>query len=249
MSTYEIIGLILIGIAILALISIVVFLGLWTYRDAKEKGLNAVLWTLVVVLGSQNLIGLLLYILIGRKNAKIICPECSAQTSAKAKYCEQCGKSIEKVKLPASHSAKKWLIAMLVAFLLFVVVMGSGIAVMVINDAVPALGENISIGKIETYYGGGYGGSGGWKTSYASSTETLTKTIKIDENGPKVLYFKGYCAEGTMLLVVKTDNEITTYRVTSWEADVPIDVTKTGSVTLELINSKVKHGEFEARWE
>lgn len=249
MSTYEIIGLILIGIAILALISIVVFLGLWTYRDAKEKGLNAVLWTLVVVLGSQNLIGLLLYILIGRKNAKIICPECSAQTSAKAKYCEQCGKSIEKVKLPASHSAKKWLIAMLVAFLVFVVGMGSGIAVMVINDAVPALGNNISIGKVETYYGGGYGGSGGWKTSYASSTETLTKTIKIDENGPKVLYFNGYCAEGTMLLVVKTDNEITTYRVTSWEADVPIDVTKTGSVTLELINSKVKHGEFEARWE
>ena len=249
MSTYEVIGLILMVTAILALISIVVFLGLWTYRDAKEKGLNAVLWTLVVVLGSQNLIGLLLYILIGRKNAKIICPECSAQTSAKAKYCEQCGKAIDPSKLSAPRSAKKWLIAMLVAFLVFVVGMGSGIAVMVINDAVPALGENISIGKVETFYGGGYGGSGGWKASYASSTETLTRTIKIDENGPKVLYFKGYCAEGNMLLIVKTDNEITTYPVTSWDTDVSIDASKTGSVTLELINSKVKHGEFEARWE
>ena len=229
--------------AILSLMSIAVFLGIWTYRDAKEKGLNAILWTLVVVLGSQHLIGLLLYILVGRRNAKIICPECSAQTSAKAQYCEQCGKAIDREKLPVPHSAKKWLIAMLAAFLVFVVGMGSGIAVMVTNNAVPAIGENISIGKVEIDY------SNGWKTSYASSTETMTKTIKIDENGPKTLYFKGYCAEGTMLLVVKTDNEITTYPVSAWEIDVPIDASKTGSITLELINSKVKHGEFEARWE
>jgi len=243
MSTYEIIGMILIVTAILALVSIAVFLGIWTYRDAKEKGVNAVLWTLVVALGSQHLIGLLLYILVGRRNAKIICPECSAQTAAKALYCEQCGKAIDRSKFPAPHSAKKWLIAMLVAFLVFVVGMGSGIAVMVINDAVPALGNNISIGKVENDFGNK------WNASYASSTETLTKTIRLNENGPKVLYFTGSCKEGSMLLIVKTDNEITTYPVTGQETKIPLDASKTGSVTLELINSKVKHGEFEARWE
>ena len=242
MNTYEIIGLILIMTAMLALVSIIVFLGIWTYKDAKEKGLNAVLWTLVVVLGSQHLIGLLLYILVGRKNAKITCPECSAQTSAKAQYCEQCGKAIDRAKLPVPHSAKKWLTAMLAAFLVFVIGMGSGIAVMIINNAVPAIGENISIGKIES----GFGNE--WKISYASSTETITKTIKIDKNGPETLYFTGSCEEGSMLLVVKTDDEIITYPVNAQETKIPLDASKTSSLTMELINSKAKNGEFRAWW-
>jgi len=229
--------------AMLALVSIGVFLAIWTYRDAKEKGLNAVLWTLVVVLGSQHLIGLLLYILVGRRNAKIICPECSAQTAAKAQYCGQCGKAIDREKLPVPRSAKKWLTAMLAAFLVFVVGMGSGIAVMIANNAVPAIGENISIGKIQNDFGNK------WNASYASSTETLTKTIGLNENGPKVLYFTGSCTEGSMLLIVKTDKEITTYPVTGQKIEITLDSSETGSVTLELINSKVKHGEFEAWWE
>jgi len=243
MNTAEIIGMILLMTAMLAFVSIFVFLGIWTYKDAKEKGLNAILWTLVVVLGSQHLIGLLLYVLVGRKNAKIICPECSAQTAAKAQYCEQCGKAIDRQKLPVPHSAKKWLIAMLVAFIVFVIGIGSGLGVMLINNSVPAIGNNISIGKVES----GIGNE--WNITYASSTETMTKTIKVDESGPQTLTFTGTCSEGSMLLIVKTDNEITTYPVSAQETKIPLDASKTGSVTLELINSKVKHGEFEARWE
>lgn len=46
------------------------FLGIWVYKDAKQRGLNAWLWALVSVMVG-NLVGLILYLLIGRKSSTI----------------------------------------------------------------------------------------------------------------------------------------------------------------------------------
>ena len=240
----QIIGVILISLAFIALLSILVFLGIWTYKDAKSRGLNAPLWTLVVILGSNSMLGLLLYILIGRRESKITCPECSQKTSSKAVYCDHCGKTIDRSRVNPGPSAKKWLIAMLAAFLVFVFGFGGGIAVISLNHANPGLFPNTSIGKVET----GFGDS--WKLTYYASTETMNKTIYINENGPKTLYFKGACEEGTMMLVVSIGDEIKTFDVSGQTEESMIDLSQydTRSVTLQLINSEVQNGEFESHW-
>jgi len=243
-NTPQIIGIILISLAFIALFSILVFLGIWTYKDAKSRGLNALLWTLVVILGSNSMLGLLLYILIGRRESKITCPECAEKTSSKAVYCEHCGKTIDRSRVIPGASAKKWLIAILVAFLIFIFGFGGGIAVLALNDANPGLLPNTSIGKVET------GFFDTWKLTYYASTETMKKTIYINENGPKTLYFKGSCEEGTMRLVVIMGDEIQTFDVSGQTEENMIDISAydTQSVTLQLINSEVQNGEFEARW-
>jgi len=240
-----IIGVILISLAAIALISILVFLGIWTYKDAKSRGLNAPLWTLIVILASRSpVLGLLIYILIGRRESKITCPECTEKTSSKAVYCDHCGKTIDRSRVVPSPSAKKWLVAMLAAFLVFIIGFGGGIAVITLNDANPGLFPNTSIGKVET----GFGDK--WKLTYYASTETMNKTIYINENGPKSLYFKGACEEGTMMLVVIMGDEIQTFDVSGQTEESMIDLSQydTRSVTLQLINSDVENGEFEANW-
>jgi len=244
MNTPLLIGVILISLAAIALVSILVFLGIWTYKDAKSRGLNAPLWTLIVILGSNTMLGLLLYILIGRRESKITCPECAGKTSSKAVYCDHCGKAIDRSRVIPGPSAKKWLVAMLTAFLVFIVGFGGGIAVITLNHANPGLPPNISFGKVETDF------NNTWKLNYYASTETMSKTISINENGPKSLYFKGACEEGTMVLVVIMGDEIKTFNVTGQYEESMIDLSQydTRSVTLQLINSDVQNGEFEAHW-
>ena len=240
----QIIGVILISLAFIALFSILVFLGIWTYKDAKSRGLNAPLWTLVVILGSNSMLGLLLYILIGRRESKITCPECAEKTSSKAVYCDHCGKTIDRSRVVPGPSAKKWLVAMLAAFLTFIIGFGGGIAVLALNDVNPGFFPNTSIGKVET----GFGDS--WKLTYYASTETMNKTIYINENGPKTLYFKGSCEEGTMMLVVVMGDEIQTFDVSDQTEEIMLDISPydTRIVTLQLINSEVENGSFESHW-
>jgi len=243
-NTPLIIGVILLSLATAALISIIVFLGIWTYKDAKSRGLNAPLWTVIVILGSNTMLGLLLYILIGRRESKITCPECAGKTSAKAVYCDHCGKSIDRSRVIPGPSAKKWLVAMLAALLVFIVGFGGGIAVITLNDANPGLLPNTSIGKVET------GFFDTWKLTYYASTETMKKTIYVNENGPKSLYFKGACEVGTMRLIVIMGDEIQTFDVSGQFEESMIDLSAydTRSVTLQLINNEVENGSFEARW-
>lgn len=49
-----------------SIITAVAFMCRWTYLDAKSRGLDAGLWTVCVLIG-QNLTGLIVYLLAGRK--------------------------------------------------------------------------------------------------------------------------------------------------------------------------------------
>lgn len=55
-----------ITLAILFGILAILFVAIWIYKDAKQRGLNAELWTLVFIF-IGNFVGLILYLLIGRK--------------------------------------------------------------------------------------------------------------------------------------------------------------------------------------
>ena len=63
----------------------------YVYRDAKRRGMNPALWTLLVLLmaGPYTFIGLIVYLLI-RDPLPYTCPQCSATVSARFNFCPSC---------------------------------------------------------------------------------------------------------------------------------------------------------------
>jgi len=63
----------------------------YVYRDAKRRGMNAGLWTLLVLILSPAylLIGLIIYLLI-REPLPYNCPQCSTTVHARFNFCPNC---------------------------------------------------------------------------------------------------------------------------------------------------------------
>jgi len=57
-------------------------------RDAKRRGMNATLWTIMVIL-IPNLIGYILYFLV-REPLVFNCPQCGGSVSARFNFCPKC---------------------------------------------------------------------------------------------------------------------------------------------------------------
>lgn len=80
-----------------AITGIALTLGAWlmmlgyVYRDAKRRGMNAGLWTLLVLILSPAylLIGLIIYLLI-REPLPYTCPKCGAMVNARFNFCPNC---------------------------------------------------------------------------------------------------------------------------------------------------------------
>ena len=73
----------------------IVFIGVWTYRDAKNKNnKDYIIWTIVSMIVPYYL-GVLLYILVGRKTSKTLCKNCHRYTDSDKPYCAYCGSEIE----------------------------------------------------------------------------------------------------------------------------------------------------------
>jgi hypothetical protein len=59
-------------------------------RDAKRRGMNSALWTILVVVLSQSLaLGFLIYFLM-REPLPYNCPQCGATVGARFNYCPNC---------------------------------------------------------------------------------------------------------------------------------------------------------------
>jgi hypothetical protein len=79
----------------------------WVYRDSERRGMNGVLWALLVLIG--NLIGLLIYLIVRSDNLAPTapksrrCPDCGRPVSPEHQFCSHCGKKIEKTCPECSH--------------------------------------------------------------------------------------------------------------------------------------------------
>lgn len=75
----------------------------WVYRDAERRGMNGVLWALLVLIG--NLIGLLIYLIVRSdiafasqsRQATKTCPGCQKPVSATFAFCPHCGTRLQNV--------------------------------------------------------------------------------------------------------------------------------------------------------
>lgn len=88
LSTFGLIGVILVVGTVLSIL--ILTLG-YVYRDAKRRGMNGALWTLLVlILAPMYLfIGLIIYLLI-REPLPYTCPQCSSTVSARFNFCPDC---------------------------------------------------------------------------------------------------------------------------------------------------------------
>jgi RNA polymerase subunit RPABC4/transcription elongation factor Spt4 len=63
----------------------------YVYRDAKRRGMNPALWTLLVLIlsGGYFFIGLIIYLLV-REPLPYTCPQCAATVNARFNFCPTC---------------------------------------------------------------------------------------------------------------------------------------------------------------
>src|SRR5215467_3252772 len=68
-----------------------IFMTAYVNRDASRRGMNAALWTILILifLPTWGLIGLVIYFLM-REPLPYPCPQCSASVSARFNFCPNC---------------------------------------------------------------------------------------------------------------------------------------------------------------
>ncbi len=86
-------GIITVGASAL---SILFFSLGYVYRDAKRRGMNPGLWTLLVLLlsGGYFFIGFIIYLLI-RDPLPYTCPQCAASVNARFNFCPNCKTNLQ----------------------------------------------------------------------------------------------------------------------------------------------------------
>lgn len=67
-----------------------VLLGVYTYRDAKRRGMNAPLWALVAAL-APTFLGFLIYLLVRGSHSDWKCPRCGGAVEETYVVCPRCG--------------------------------------------------------------------------------------------------------------------------------------------------------------
>lgn len=90
------------------LLALPIIIGVYVYRDAERRGMNALLWALAAAL-IPSLLGLLVYLLICGKNSALCCPECGSAVEEDTVICPKCGTKLCPVCPGCSATvAKNW---------------------------------------------------------------------------------------------------------------------------------------------
>jgi len=87
----------------IALLIIWILVIVWVYRDAERRGMNGVLWALLVLIGS--IIGLLIYLIVRSDSIPALragpateaCPSCKREVDASFVFCPYCAARLHAV--------------------------------------------------------------------------------------------------------------------------------------------------------
>ncbi len=80
---------------------VAILLCIWVYRDAESRGMNGVLWLIVILIA--GIVGLIIYLVVRREKPAApppapapvrVCPNCGRQVSPDSRFCPHCGKAI-----------------------------------------------------------------------------------------------------------------------------------------------------------
>jgi len=86
----------------LALLALWIFVCVWVYRDAEGRGMNGLLWALLVFIG--HIIGLIIFLIVRSERAarpqaagSEKCPNCCCAVGTGYTFCPHCGKPMKAV--------------------------------------------------------------------------------------------------------------------------------------------------------
>lgn len=223
----------------------VLLLCIWVYRDAKARGLEAWMWALVVLLTSG--VGLVLYFLVGRKEAQRTCPSCGKSVPGACAYCGHCGLPMPQEEAAVPRGGGWGLLIGAAVCLVLTFVLGIGL---VVGTAVWSGGEwTPSVSTI--YVSDSWGDH--WNVRWHYTNKTSTHAFKLTEDGPAVLYFEGSSGEGPLILRVWQGEVERSFDLSGegMSGSLDLSIFAPGKVYLELDNNKGegKNVQFASHWE
>ncbi len=95
-------GLPLFILLLLLILVIPILMGVYVYRDAARRGMNAALWTLVALL-SPGFIGLIIYLIVRSEHNDLRCKACSNPVKSSFAVCPYCGALLKEHCPNCSH--------------------------------------------------------------------------------------------------------------------------------------------------
>lgn len=82
--------IVILPILFLLVLGIPILIGVYVYRDASKRGMNALLWALVAIF-APSLIGLIIYLLVRGNYSDMTCPKCATPVTEQYVVCPKCG--------------------------------------------------------------------------------------------------------------------------------------------------------------
>lgn len=226
-----------------------VLLGIWTWKDAKSRGLNALLWTVVVLL-APSFIGLIIYLAAGRNQAAGLCPHCSRAIQANVAFCPHCGGAVGGEASPIKPLAKpvRW---PMVAFLccIALVILGAFtvgmLGVLRFNgNFVP--NSHISIGSVERNV------NHNWHLSFYKMDGNKTNNqLEYDGETPKEVRVKSSLGSGKMTLEFTQGSTRSALDLSGPNTVSTMDLSEfePGRITMTLITEDAIDGEVDVDWD
>ena len=77
-------------VVLISLLILLIPIGVYVYRDAKRREMNAVMWTLIAVV-APALIGFIIYLLVRGNYPDLQCPQCAGPVAEHYVVCPHCG--------------------------------------------------------------------------------------------------------------------------------------------------------------
>ena len=230
-------------IGILLMVLCIVFMCVWIHRDAKSRGQSGLVWILIAVLSSP-ILGLLAYLLAGRKETRVPCQSCGWMISGSARFCENCG--TEQTPMPAKPEEKKrgtakFMIASIVCVVSGILCTLGMVFCIVWLDANDILDETgafgssyhspmVSVMSTNTMF------NGEWKVNcYYCSDGYLKRNFTLDDPR-QVLYTNTTCEEGEIILHVQQGDVKTQINITEVQGEfsLPLDKFQPGRIRVMI---------------
>ena len=160
------------------------FLALWVYADAKEKGVKSSLCILLFILTLSNSMGAVIYAVfrnsLGQKSAEVVCRQCHARISNDVKFCPHCGAAHARLETNLPKKPKKYLLITGIMFISIVLLFAIGqIISETSSDSSHSLKTTMSV---TTEYGNT------WKMRFRTADGVGNHTFKVKGDGYGLIY-------------------------------------------------------------
>ena len=196
--------LLLVVLAMALGLAALVCLCVWIYQDCKRRGGNAALWVIICIVASP-VIGLILYLVAGRREIRVPCQNCGAMIDDRAAFCEFCGTGRQPGQMPNDSKRRGKFAALVAAAVCFaaMILLMAGAIVTAISSQVLLddlhLNTGYTIGSITT------GGSEDWHVQYSTASDGFRyyKTMKLEDPSRQQLSIRVGCEGSGLILYLR----------------------------------------------